>query len=42
MQMATHTGYVLQAKDLQDLRLLNERFGVAYLEEQVHHFSDSE
>ena len=41
-QMATHTGYVLQAKDLQDLRLLHERFGVAYLEEQTHHFSDSE
>jgi lincosamide nucleotidyltransferase A/C/D/E len=29
MQMATHTGYALQAKDLQDLRLLHERFGVA-------------
>lgn len=41
MQMATHTGYVLQAKDLQDLRLLHERFEVAYLEEQAHHFSDS-
>jgi hypothetical protein len=32
----------LQAKDLQDLRLLHERFGVAYLEEQASHFSDSE
>ena len=42
MQMATHTGYALQAKDLQDLRLLHERFGVAYLEEQARHFPDSE
>ncbi len=41
MQMATHTGYWLQAKDLQDLRLLHERFRVAYLEEQAHHFPDS-
>jgi lincosamide nucleotidyltransferase A/C/D/E len=40
MQMATHTGYALQAKDLQDLRLLHERFGVAYLEEQTRHFTD--
>ncbi len=41
MQMATHTGYVLQTKDLQDLRLLHERFGVPYLEEQAHHFPKS-
>lgn len=40
MQMATHTGYTLQAKDFQDLRLLHERFGVAYLEEQVRHIPD--
>lgn len=39
MQMATHTGYALQAKDLQDLRQLHERFGIAYLAEQAHHFS---
>jgi lincosamide nucleotidyltransferase A/C/D/E len=37
MQMATHTGYTLQAKDLQDVRLLHERFGVAYLAEQAPH-----
>lgn len=41
MQLATHTGYALQAKDLQDLRRLHERFGVAYLEEQAHHFPQS-
>jgi lincosamide nucleotidyltransferase A/C/D/E len=41
MQMATHTGYALQAKDLSDLRLLHERFGIAYLEEQAHHFPRS-
>ena len=40
MQMATHTGYALQAKDLQDLRLLHERFGVPYLAEQARHFPD--
>ena len=33
MQMATHTGYILQEKDLQDLRYLHERLGIAYLEE---------
>ncbi|CAN5731754.1 N/A [soil metagenome] len=38
MQMATHTGYALQDKDLHDLRLLHERFGVAYLEEHAHRF----
>lgn len=36
MQMATHTGYELQDKDLQDIRFLHERFGIAYLEEQLH------
>jgi lincosamide nucleotidyltransferase A/C/D/E len=41
MQMATHTGYALQAEDLQDLRLLHERFGVAYLAEQAGHSPDS-
>ena len=40
MQMATHTGYPLQAKDLQDLRLLHERFGVAYLPEQARRVAD--
>ena len=35
MQMRTHAGYELQAKDLQDLRLLHERFGMPYLEEQA-------
>ncbi len=35
MQMATHTGYELKDKDLQDLRFLHERFGIAYLEEQA-------
>ena len=42
MQMVTHTGYALQAKDLQDLRRLHERFGVAYLAEQARHFSGGE
>ncbi len=46
MQMATHTGYALQAKDLQDLRLLHDRFGIPYfgipyLEAQSHHFPTS-
>jgi lincosamide nucleotidyltransferase A/C/D/E len=41
MQMATHTGYALQAKDLRDLRLLHERFGIAYLAEQAHPFPRS-
>ncbi len=35
MQMLTHAGYELQDKDLQDLRLLHERFGIPYLEEQA-------
>jgi lincosamide nucleotidyltransferase A/C/D/E len=30
MHMRTHSGYVLQEKDFQDLRQLHERFGVAY------------
>lgn len=33
MQMATHTGYTLQDKDRQDLRLLHERLGTPYLPE---------
>jgi lincosamide nucleotidyltransferase A/C/D/E len=33
MHMRTHSGYVLQEKDLQDLRHLHERFGVAYPED---------
>jgi len=37
MQMATYTGYTLQATDLQDLRLLHEPFGVAELAEQAVH-----
>jgi hypothetical protein len=41
MQLATHTGYALQDKDLQDLRHLYERFGIAYLEEQAHRFPRS-
>jgi len=40
MQMLTHTGYPLQAKDLQDLLLLHQRFGIPYLKEQAHHFPD--
>jgi lincosamide nucleotidyltransferase A/C/D/E len=35
-QMRTHTGYQLQAKDVQDLRFLHERFGVDYPEEHAH------
>jgi lincosamide nucleotidyltransferase A/C/D/E len=35
MQMRTHTGYELQQKDLHDLRLLHERFGVDYPEEHA-------
>jgi lincosamide nucleotidyltransferase A/C/D/E len=42
MQVATHTGYALQAKDLQDLRFLHLRFGVPYLAEQAHCFPDRE
>jgi lincosamide nucleotidyltransferase A/C/D/E len=40
MQMATHTGYELQPKDLQDLRLLHERFGTPYLEQHAHLFQE--
>lgn len=36
MHMRTHTGYQLQAKDIQDLRLLHERFGVDYPEQLAH------
>jgi lincosamide nucleotidyltransferase A/C/D/E len=36
MQMRTHSGYTLQDKDIQELRLLHERFGVDYLEEHAH------
>jgi lincosamide nucleotidyltransferase A/C/D/E len=35
MQMRTHTGYPLQDKDLQDLKLLHDRFAIDYLEEQA-------
>ncbi len=38
-QMMTHTGYELQDKDIQDLRLLQERFGIEYPEEHAHLFS---
>lgn len=37
-QMMTHTGYELQDKDLQDLRLLHERFGIEHPEEHTHLF----
>ena len=42
MQMATHTGYEPQDKDLQDLRALRERFGIPYEEEQAHLFPGAE
>jgi hypothetical protein len=35
-QMRTHTGYELQQKDVQDLRLLHERFGIDFPEEHAH------
>ena len=41
MQMATHTEYELQRKDLQDLRLLHERFGTPYLGQHAHLFPES-
>jgi len=41
MHMRTHTGYQLQAKDIQDLRLLHERFGIDYPEEHAHLRSNS-
>lgn len=40
VQMATHTGYTLQEKDLEDLRNLHERLGVPYLEAQAHLFTE--
>jgi len=40
MQMKTHTGYLLQAKDLQDVRYLHERFGIAYQAEHLHRFTE--
>lgn len=36
MHMRTHTGYELQAKDLQDLRHLHEQLGIAYPAELAH------
>jgi hypothetical protein len=36
MQMRTHTGYVLQDEDIQELRRLHERFGVDYPEKHAH------
>jgi lincosamide nucleotidyltransferase A/C/D/E len=39
MQMLTHTGYVLQDKDVRDLQLLHERFGVDYSPEHAGLFS---
>ena len=33
MQMRTHTGYALKESDVHDLRLLHERFGIAYPDE---------
>jgi hypothetical protein len=40
VQMATHTGYELQRKDIQDLRLLHERFGTPYLEQHAYLFQE--
>lgn len=39
MQMMTHTGYMLQDKDVCDLRLLHERFGVDYYPEHARLFT---
>jgi lincosamide nucleotidyltransferase A/C/D/E len=39
MQMLTHTGYTLQDKDIQDLRLLHERFGLDYPPEHAGLFN---
>jgi lincosamide nucleotidyltransferase A/C/D/E len=36
IQMRTHTGYELQPKDVHDLRLLHDRFGIDYPEEHAH------
>lgn len=42
IHMLTHTGYALKDKDIQDLRFLHKRFGVAYLKEQAHLFPEEE
>ena len=42
MQMHTHTGYVLHAKDRQDLRLLHERFEIAYVDEAAQRWPHGE
>jgi lincosamide nucleotidyltransferase A/C/D/E len=42
MHMQTHIGYTLKDKDIQDLRNLHERFGVAYHKDQAHLFSQAE
>ncbi len=39
-QMSTHSGYTLQNKDFHDIRLLHERFGIAYLPEHSEVFSN--
>ena len=39
MQMLTHTGYTLQDKDVRDLRLLHDRFGIDYPPEHVRIFN---
>lgn len=36
IQMRTHTGYELKDKDLQDLRHLHDKFGIAYPDEHAH------
>jgi lincosamide nucleotidyltransferase A/C/D/E len=38
-QMRSHTGYVLQEKGVHDLRLLHERFGIDYPDEQARMLS---
>lgn len=38
IQMATHTGYTLTKKDLQDLRLLHDHCGTPFLAEQAPYF----
>jgi len=37
-QMRAHTGYALKESDVRDLRLLHDRFGIAYPEEVAHLF----
>ena len=39
MQMRAHTGYALKESDVHDLRLLHERFGIAYPDEVAGLFS---